>query len=103
MSSNLDIFLMAFSVPIGGTIVTAVALCIFNRKWILKQFTQCCHKFCVCTTEEQSEPEESAIKITDNRWHINNHNHHEHHDHHNHFNELYHHHDLLEHHDETKV
>ena len=92
---------MSFSVPIGGTVVTAIALCVFNRKWILKQFSQCCHKFCVCTTAEDLPEPEEDLKITENRWqHMNNHNHH------NHFNELYHHHDhhdLLDHHDETKV
>ena len=39
MSSNLDIFLMSLSVPIGGTVVTAIALIIFNRKWIMKKLT----------------------------------------------------------------
>ena len=46
---------MSFSVPIGGTVVTAIALIIFNRKWICKQFSQCCLKLCLCTNNHQED------------------------------------------------
>ena len=113
MSSNLEIFLMSFSVPIGGTVVTAIALIIFNRKWICKQFSQCCLKLCLCTNNHQEaeqhlpappapvlndDLEEDDLKLQqseNNRWQHINHNHH-----HNHFSELYH---LHDHHDESKV
>ena len=113
MSSNLEIFLMSFSVPIGGTVVTAIALIIFNRKWICKQLSQCCLKLCLCTNNHQDDHlppapvlnnetiddlEEDDLKLqqSENRWQHINHNH----QHHNHFSELYH---LHDHHDESKV
>ena len=85
--------------------VTAIALIIFNRKWICKQLSQCCLKLCVCNTNNQhpapppppdsdtlDDLEDLKIENTSPcRWQ---------HHHHNHFSELYH---LHEHHDESKV
>ena len=91
MSSNLEIFLMSFSVPIGGTVVTAIALIIFNRKWILKKLTKCCKCSERSHSESNEELEDLEIEKMPERWTIS-HRSHSHSHHHN-----------LHLHDETKV
>ena len=64
---------MAFSVPIGGTIFTAIALIIFNRKWILKKLRQCCINCCDCSTHENTDVILDDLEKIPDRWTIHRH------------------------------
>ena len=72
---------MSFSVPIGGTVVTAIALIIFNRKWIVKKLTKCCK--CSNNNGESNEDlEDLEIEKMPERWTIAQHRSHSHSHHH---------------------